>query len=48
MEGASISTSIHCESAAQSIGLDAGPLWTQVLAATRDLVAAHFTTHPAS
>jgi len=29
----------------ESIGLRAGPLWTQVLAATRDLVAAHFATH---
>jgi hypothetical protein len=29
----------------ESIGLDAGPFWNQILAATRDLVAAHFTAH---
>jgi hypothetical protein len=31
--------------APESIGLDAGPLWNQILAATCDLVAAHFTAH---
>ncbi|HEX5996794.1 MAG TPA: class I SAM-dependent methyltransferase [Jiangellales bacterium] len=31
----------------ESIGLNAGPVWNQVLAATRELVAAHFATHSA-
>jgi hypothetical protein len=29
----------------ESIGLHAGPQWNQVLAATGDLVAAHFAAH---